>query len=653
MDTLKKTLQLTSSLSLLYVEDNSDARESTLQVLGEFFHTIFVAHDGEDGLEKFHKEKIDLIITDINMPRLDGISMIAEIRKVNTEIPILLLSAYSEVEFFIKSIKLGVDGYLFKPLKLAQFVESLEKIVEKVLLQEQLRENLNFLKQYQEITDEGAIVSKVNLAGVITHANEKLCEVSGYSREELLGMNQNLLYHRDNDSMAFNDIWKFVYEEKKSYKSVVRNITKSGKTYYVEMVVRPIVDSEGEIVEFIIICHDITTIMSPRKQLHDFLSSAKKVFIFEVKIEHYLDIEQYYSEKIAHKIEEELYLQLLEYLPKDFGFASFILGSGVYIFAKELDGSFSSEICTSQIKVFQKKINDLILHVEDVSYDISILISLAYDEDAYENVKYGMEALHKNQRGFICANGMSYEAHKRVEENFEMLKKIKYAIEHDDILSYFQPIVSSDGTIEKYESLVRLVDFEKNILAPVFFLDVAKRAKYYSQITAIVLKNSFKALEKTDKQISINLSTVDIEKDQTRNIIFELLDSYKEETHRVIFELLEDENVKDFEVLKSFISRVKSYGVKIAIDDFGSGYSNFIRLLDYQPDIIKIDGSIIKNIETSTFSLSVVNAVLLFAKDQKIEVVAEFVSNEQIFIKLKELGVDYFQGYYFGKPASL
>jgi len=94
-------------------------------------------------------------------------------------------------------------------------------------------------------------------------------------------------------------------------------------------------------------------------------------------------------------------------------------------------------------------------------------------------------------------------------------------------------------------------------------------------------------------------------------------------------------------------------GVQIAIDDFGAGYSNFQRLLDYQPDILKIDGSLIKNIETSTFSRSVVKTVVSFAKEQKIMTVAEYVENENIFSIIKDFGIDYSQGYLFGKPEQL
>jgi EAL domain-containing protein (putative c-di-GMP-specific phosphodiesterase class I) len=120
-----------------------------------------------------------------------------------------------------------------------------------------------------------------------------------------------------------------------------------------------------------------------------------------------------------------------------------------------------------------------------------------------------------------------------------------------------------------------------------------------------------------------------------------------------VFLLLEDENVKDFNIIKEFIRHVKQRGVKIAIDDFGSGYSNFERLLEFEPDILKIDGSLIRNIVQDSYTKSIVKTIVLFAKTQNIKTIAEYVENEHIFNILNELGVDYSQGYYFGKPEAL
>ena len=98
---------------------------------------------------------------------------------------------------------------------------------------------------------------------------------------------------------------------------------------------------------------------------------------------------------------------------------------------------------------------------------------------------------------------------------------------------------------------------------------------------------------------------------------------------------------------------MQNLGVRIAIDDFGAGYSNFERLVNYQPDILKIDGCLVRDIETNSYSLSVVKTIVAFAKEQKIQIVAEYVENEAIFNILNELGIEYSQGYYFGKPEIL
>ncbi|MEA3552908.1 MAG: EAL domain-containing protein, partial [Campylobacterota bacterium] len=97
----------------------------------------------------------------------------------------------------------------------------------------------------------------------------------------------------------------------------------------------------------------------------------------------------------------------------------------------------------------------------------------------------------------------------------------------------------------------------------------------------------------------------------------------------------------------------KDFGVKIAIDDFGAGYSNFERLVDYKPDILKIDGCLIRDIETNNYSHCVVRTIVSFATEQNIKTIAEYVENEEIFNILDDLGVDYSQGYYFGKPNPL
>ncbi|TLP35755.1 response regulator transcription factor [Arcobacter arenosus] len=136
-DNLKKIIDITKSLNTLYIEDNNDVRNQTLKMLNIFFENIIVATNGNEGLSlfksknKFESSSFDLIITDIEMPVKDGITMINQIREIDKEIPILIFSAHSNTEYFLQTIDAGIDGYILKPYSIDQISNSLSKIIEK------------------------------------------------------------------------------------------------------------------------------------------------------------------------------------------------------------------------------------------------------------------------------------------------------------------------------------------------------------------------------------------------------------------------------------------------------------------------------------------------------------------------------------------
>jgi len=656
MDNLENIIKYTYGLNLLYVEDDKNARVSTVIIFEEFFEHIVVAVDGKDGIEKFQQNDIDIIITDINMPNLNGLEMIDEIRKFNLNVPILVLSAYNESNLFMDSIKLGVEGYLLKPIDIDQFLIVINKIVNRFQLEDEAAKSLSLLQQYQEITDKNLIVSKTTPEGLITYANNKFCEISEYSREELLGKNHNIVRHPENDNHIYTKLWEQIKEKKEIWQGTLKNISKSGKTYYVQSTIKPILDNRNNIVEFIALKNNITKIMNPLKQLSDFVESSINPMVVRLKIDGFNDIENIYGSKLSLTIEENFAKKLEKLMPQENEYSNiYSLGNGEYAFAKDQSQILIDEhLLINQIKEFQKIVNKEKIKAYEFDYEISILISIGFGYEVVENTKIGMMKLLEKNQDFIVANDLSIKAHKDAQKNMDIIKMVKVAIENSQIISYFQPIIDNKTKkTVKYESLIRLITPEGKVLSPLVFLETSKRGKYYSKITSIVLKNSFETLKYTQCDITINLSVVDIENESTRLNIYNLIEQNHANMHRIVFELLEDEETKDFSLIKNFIQHVKSFGAKIAIDDFGSGYSNFERLLDYQPDILKIDGSLIKNIETDSFSLSIVKTIVAFAKEQNIQTVGEYVKNEAIYNILNTIGVDYSQGYYFGKPSLI
>jgi len=654
---IDKLIENSQQLKVLYVEDNADAREMTVMILEDFFSNIVVAVDGEDGYNKFKEDDFDIIITDINMPKLNGIEMVKKIRKLNNNIPILILSAHNEDEFFIEGIKLGIDGYILKPIDVDQLTIMINKVVDKYTYKKESEKNLHSLKNYQKALDLSSIVSKTDKKGIITYVNDAFCTISGYTKEELVGKNHNIIRHPDNPKDIFKDMWETIKDKKQVWKGLVRNRAKNGKSYYVDSIVIPILDLNGNILEYISLRNDITNIMNPTNQLRDAIKNSQDNILIYLKLDRFDELEEFYDNNTLETIQTEATKYLRNYFSKIYDFdILFQLENGEYaLIVKKSQYLQNERDFIKNLKKSQETIKEDEIDISDIKYNISVLISLAYEQDKIlESAKLGMKKLLKNKQNFIISNNLATIVQEQATQNMKTINMIKDAIKTSKIVSYFQPIIDNKTQkIVKYESLVRLIDKDDKVLSPYFFLETAKKSDQYSQITNIVLEQSFNMLRNCETEISINLSALDVEQTSTRNKVFEILKEHKEYAHRVVFELLEDENVKDIEVVKEFISTIKSYGTQIAIDDFGAGYSNFERLINYQPDILKIDGSLIKNIETNSYSLSIVKSIVTFAKEQNLKTVAEFIENENIFKIIKDLDVDFSQGYYFGKPEAL
>ena len=243
------------------------------------------------------------------------------------------------------------------------------------------------------------------------------------------------------------------------------------------------------------------------------------------------------------------------------------------------------------------------------------------------------------------------DTRENYQKNITWLGILANAIDEDRIVPFYQPIINQNsGKIEKYECLARLKTKEGEIINPIHFLDIAKKARLYTNITQIVFIKAAKFFNNKNYDFSINISIDDMQDPETVSIILEILQKYPNIENRVIFEILESDSIVDVPQIYTFIQLVKAYGCKIAIDDFGSGYSNFENIPKLNIDFIKINGELVKNIDSDQQNFLIVENIASFANKLGIKTIAEYVHNKEVYSLIKDLNIHYYQGHYFGEP---
>jgi len=278
-------------------------------------------------------------------------------------------------------------------------------------------------------------------------------------------------------------------------------------------------------------------------------------------------------------------------------------------------------------------------------------VGIAYGEDHifhHANVALQEAIISKQKYNIFKSDENSKAFNKTALQRLEVYKN---ALHNGNIIPYFQPIIDAkDSSIMKYEALARIKTEDGEIITPENFLNSAMEDKTFEFFTRQMTQKVFNVYAKTHVEMSINLTYENISSVSMVGYIKNRLDKYGGD--RITFEIVETEEIKDYNILEEFIVMVKEYGAKISIDDFGSGYSNFTNIIRLNIDFIKIDGSLIRELLSDGKVHHMVEGLIHYSKNIDVKTIAEFVSSKELSDEVKRLGVDYVQGYYYGKPKS-
>ena len=283
---------------------------------------------------------------------------------------------------------------------------------------------------------------------------------------------------------------------------------------------------------------------------------------------------------------------------------------------------------------------------------VSIGVAMGNGIALLTHAQMAVEESRLNAKGSYKLFTATSDYYQKQQKLTYWINKIKESVENDNLVSYFQPIMNlHTGQIQKFECLARVND-ESLTVSPQSFMEAARMTGSLQLITRTVISKAYAHFVDSDYEFSINITANDIKLGYLEEFLDFNTKKYGIDPNRVTLELLEDIKTLTEENMLEQINSLRSKGFQIALDDFGVENSNYSRLIELKPDYLKIDGIFIKDIVQSHDHQVIVKSIIDFCKAIDVQIVAEFVSSKAILDLLKEMGVDFVQGYYIGEPKS-
>ncbi len=567
-----------------------------------------------------------------------------------------------------RSLKELSNEYLTKVFVVFTILISISLLIARYLslkinnVEVEREEHMNMLEQYKLLLDRSSVVSKTDKDGIITYVNDSFEKISGYNKNELIGITHKIIAHPDTSRSQSKKLWDTILKGK-IWKGILKNKRKDGASYYNSITIIPIKDSQGNIKEFISAGTIVTELIENRSKLKnlfktdaltglgnrvsliDHISKQQSGTLALINIDRFKEINDSYNHVIGDEVIKALADRLFTYF-NDKSYDLYRLQSDVFALF-----TANKESIIDDINDFMNTLGKEPYLLEKEKFILTYTCGIASNNENL--LTYADIALTeaKNKKVKIKEYNNSMKNVEEFKNNLLWVERLHLAIKENRIFPHYQPIYNyKTGKIDKYEALMRLY-LDGKIIYPNEYLDIAKKTKLYPELTYKMVEKVISKFSTNNYEFSINLCIEDLMNEELMIFVFDYAEQ-KGVFNRMVLEIVESEEIDDSDYINKLLRRFKDEGVKIAIDDFGSGYSNYDYLIKLQADYLKIDGSIIKLIENDSRTQDVVKSIFEFAQKSNIKVIAEFVSNENIDKILREIGIDYAQGFYYGKPEA-
>ena len=384
-------------MTLLYVEDDEGIVSIFEEILKIIFPCVLIARNGEEGLKLYKEHSPDIVMTDIYMPIMDGLEMARLIKSDHVNASIIVTSAYSQADEFLRSIEVGIDGYVVKPFTKDRLFGAIEKVLDTIISARQLKEYHDLIENILTHVADGVVVT--NSSSVITFVNPALCQMLGYETNELIGCKPSLFKSDRYEKEFYGDMWKSLLHDGKWQGEIV-NRRKNGEEVIVETDIVALHNSHGETISYIGTCRDVTqhkhTMNEVNYQaMHDPLTGAynrqylermrlddrNKVYsLMMIDVDGFKNINDFYGHAVGDQVLVELAKGFEDIVRKSDTVIRYGGDEFMVVLEDMIDSSLIEKIAKRMIE-FVEIVNDRM--IKDVTIGISIGVGISRDGETF------------------------------------------------------------------------------------------------------------------------------------------------------------------------------------------------------------------------------------------------------------------------------
>lgn len=668
-------------LRVLVLEDVASDAELAIRELGRAGITAEWTRVETEAAFRAELVRLDpeIVLADYSLPGWNGMAALAVVRQERPELPFIVVTGAIDEETAADCIKAGADDYVLKERlsRLPHAVRSARDAWATRVARREAERELRLRNSALEAAADGIVIT--DSEGAIVWANPAFTEMTGFPLEDVRGQNPRVLRSGVQREAFYRQMWETI-KAGGVWRGELYNRRKDGSLYVEEMAITP-VRGEGEAIShFIAIKQDVTQRKRQEEVIQslatrDVLTGLPNQAVLREDIEQtvqagndttpgtviMLDVDRFalLNDALGHPAGDRLLVGIAERL-------SMVLPSGatLYRFGGDEFAVLLPRVPLAEAELIAEalraSVDGMRFTSEGVVFDVTASLGLAPVEasrSAASTLSLADAALHLakeagRNRWVTFANDTA--GRSSMDDLGRWAARVKDAIRDGKLHLLAQKIVSfSTGKVDHEEILVRLVDEGGGLIAPGAFLTAAERFGLMPALDRWVVTRSIGLLAKSPgRKLFVNLSGTSLGDRGLLAEIEALVVASALPPGALTFEITETAAIADIAGLQRWARRLKELGCGFALDDFGTGFSSFAYLQALPVDLVKVDGSFVRDLDTNPTNRALVGAMVAVAHALGKTVVAEMVEREAVADILRDLGAEYGQGWFWGKPGS-